>query len=78
MNQPLIEIIEKTRMRTVGAVNQIISESGLPAYLMEGILVGIVSDIRNQKNVELIQAMQQKDKTENEESQEDKEETVEE
>lgn len=71
MNKPLIEIMENARTKTVGAVNQIIQESGLPAYLMEGILVGIVSDIRNQKNSELIRALQQKEACEKEVSKEE-------
>lgn len=72
MNEPLIVIIEKTKAKINTAVNKIICESGLPAYLLDGILMGIVADVKEQKNVEMMQAVisqdnsELKDKTSNE------------
>lgn len=72
MNEPLIVIIEKTKAKINTAVNKIICESGLPAYLLDGILMGIVADVKDQKNVEMMQAVisqdnsELKDKTSNE------------
>ena len=46
MNEPLIVIIEKTKAKINTAVNKIICEGGLPAYLLDGILMGIVADVK--------------------------------
>lgn len=54
--KPLIVIIEETRIKTCRAINQIVTDSGLPAYLMEGIVEGVLADIRSQKCVEIVQA----------------------
>ena len=48
-NIPLSVAIENTKGKMAMAMNQIISESHLPAFLIEGILLGILSDVRNQK-----------------------------
>lgn len=53
-NIPLSVAIENTKGKMAIAMNQIISESHLPAFLIEGILLGILSDVRNQKNLELV------------------------
>lgn len=53
-NIPLSVAIENTKGKMTMAINQIIAESKLPAFLIEGILLGILSDVRNQKNFELI------------------------
>ena len=49
----LMQVIEETRRRTKNAVGQIMKETAMPAYLMEGIVEGVLSDIREQKNVEM-------------------------
>ena len=49
----LMQVIEETRRRTKNAVGQIMKETAMPAYLMEGIIEGVLSDIREQKNAEM-------------------------
>lgn len=49
----LMQVIEETRRRTKNAVGQIMKETAMPAYLMEGIVEGVLSDIREQKNAEM-------------------------
>lgn len=64
-NIPLSILMENTKGKMTAAVNQIVNEAKLPAYLIEGILLGILSDVRNQKNLELISdynAMNQEEK----------------
>ena len=48
-----MQVIEETRRRTKNAVGQIMKETAMPAYLMEGIVEGVLSDIREQKNAEM-------------------------
>lgn len=64
MKESLIEIIERTRIKTKYAINQIIEESGLPAYLMEGIITGILCDIREQKAIEIVKEIETKNENE--------------
>ena len=52
-NIPLSIMLENARGTMIEGINQIMQESNLPAYLIEGILVGILADVRNQKNLEL-------------------------
>lgn len=49
----LLMIMEDVRMKTTLAINQIIEETHIPAYLMEGILQGCLADIRAAKASEL-------------------------
>lgn len=49
----LIDAIENTRQRTRNAVFQIMNESSLPAYLMEGIVEGVLAEVRNRKIAEM-------------------------
>lgn len=55
---PLSVMLEEARRMTVNSVQEILNQTKLPAYLFEGILVGILSDIREQKNAELIADIQ--------------------
>lgn len=50
---PLSVMMENAKGRLTSSFSEIMQETNLPAYLMEGILVGILSDVRNQKNMEL-------------------------
>lgn len=62
---PLSVAMENTKAKLNQAFHQIISESKLPAYLIEGMVLEMLSEIRNHKNLELlsdINAMQNKDK----------------
>ena len=49
----LSEIMEKTSQRFNATAIQVLSDSGLPAYLAEGIVVGLLADIREKKAAEL-------------------------
>lgn len=51
---PLSIAIENTRAMVIDAFNQIQKKANLPAYLMEGIVLDLLSDIRNRKNIELV------------------------
>ena len=53
----LSEIMETTSQKFNTAAVQILSESGLPAYLIEGIVVGLLADIREKKAIELTQEL---------------------
>lgn len=69
---PLSVMLENARKMTANAVQEVLDQTKLPAYLFEGILVGLLSDIREQKNAELIADIhmmhqeEQKDETEKE------------
>ncbi len=61
---PLSVIMENTKGKFIQAFNQVIEESKLPAYLVEGMLIELLSEVRNRKNMELISdinAMRNKD-----------------
>ncbi len=51
---PLSIIIENARADLFNEYTRVASQSGLPAYLMEGIVVEILSEIRKQKNIDMI------------------------
>lgn len=65
---PLSVVMENTRGRLNQSFKQIISESKLPAYLIEGMLAEMLSEVRNRKNLELISDINamQSDKSEKE------------
>lgn len=54
---PLSILLEKTKGRLVSAMNEALSESGLPAYLMEGLVLEVLSDVRMEKAHELAMDM---------------------
>lgn len=51
---PLSVMLENAKKMTASAIQDILNQTKLPAYLFEGILVGLLADIREQKNNELI------------------------
>lgn len=53
--------------------NQIVEQSNLPAYLLEGIVADLLSEIRKQKNLELVSDMNRMKQTEHSEQEEKKE-----
>ncbi len=55
--KPLSIVMEETRTKLNVIVNKVIEESKLPAYLVEGMLLGLLSDVREQKARELISDM---------------------
>lgn len=54
-NIPLSIMLENAKGMMIDAFNQVQEKSNLPAYLMEGIIVDLLSQVRNQKNLELVQ-----------------------
>lgn len=56
-DMPLSVIMESARTKLIGAFNETAQESRLPAFLMEGIVEGLLADIRARKNAELAAAM---------------------
>lgn len=52
--QPLSIMLENAKGMTFQAFNQVQEKTQLPAYLMEGIIMELLADIRNQKNLELV------------------------
>ena len=70
--QSLAEMIENTSQRINAAVFNIIQESGLPAYLTEGIILGLLADVRERKAAELIMSIREENKKEQAESKEKK------
>lgn len=72
-NMPLSIMIENAKGALNQAFNEILQQSNLPAYLMEGIVVDLLSQIRCQKNLELISDMNRMKQTEHSEQEEEKE-----
>lgn len=70
-NVPLSVMLENTKGEMTAAVNNVIAKSNLPAYLIEGILAGILADVRNQKNLELVSDYNAMNNTEHVEQKED-------
>lgn len=46
---PLSVIMENARGKLIQAYNQVLDETKLPAYLMEGMLLELLSETRNRK-----------------------------
>lgn len=65
-DMPLSVILENAKGMMIDSFNQVQEKTNLPAYLMEGIVLDLLSQVRNQKNLELVSDMnrmnQQKDK----------------
>lgn len=51
---PLSVMIENAKAKMISAFNQIQAESNLPAYLLEGVVLDLLSQVRNQKNLEIV------------------------
>lgn len=69
-NIPLSVMMENTKGMMFEAFQQIQEKSNLPAYLMEGIIVDLLSQVRNQKNLELVSDMQRMNQNEQEKQEE--------
>lgn len=72
-NMPLSIMIENAKGALNQSFNEILQQSNLPAYLMEGIVVDLLSQIRCQKNLELVSDMNRMKQTEHSEQEEKKE-----
>lgn len=53
-NIPLSILLENAKGKFINAFNQILEETNLPAYLMEGIIVEVLAETRARKNIELV------------------------
>lgn len=69
-NMPLSLMLENANGMMIDAFNQVQEKTNLPAYLMERIVLDLLSQVRNQKNLELVSDMnrmnQQKESVEEE------------
>ena len=72
-NMPLSLMMENAKGAMTDAFNQIVEKSNLPAYLLEGIVADLLSEIRKQKNLELVSDMNRMKQTEHSEQEEKKE-----
>ena len=72
-NMPLSLMMENAKGGMTDAFNQIVEQSNLPAYLLEGIVADLLSEIRKQKNLELVSDMNRMKQTEHSEQEEKKE-----
>lgn len=65
-NTPLSIMIESAKGKFIASFNEVLTETKLPAYLVEGIVLEILADLRNRKNIELMMdyaTMQNKEKS---------------
>lgn len=69
-NIPLSVMIENTKGMMFETFQQVQEKSNLPAYLMEGIIVDLLSQVRNQKNLELVSDMQRMNQSEQQKQEE--------
>lgn len=69
-NIPLSVMMENTKGMMFEAFQQVQEKSNIPAYLMEGIVVDLLSQVRNQKNLELVSDMQRMNQSEQEKQEE--------
>lgn len=53
MKPTLIIIIERARALLKSALNHVIAETALPAYLIEGVLLDLLAEVRSQKAAEI-------------------------
>lgn len=56
-NMPLSLMLENAKGMMIDAFNQVQENTKLPAYLMEGIVLDLLSQVRNQKNLEIVSDM---------------------
>lgn len=71
-NMPLSIMLENAKGMMIDAFNQIQNKTNLPGYLMEGMVLDLLAEVRNRKNLELVADMnrmkeQKKDEKEGEE-----------
>lgn len=52
--KPLSVMMENAKAMMIASFNQVQAETALPAYLMEGIVLDLLAQVRNQKNLELV------------------------
>lgn len=72
-NMPLSLMLENAKGMMIDAFNQVQKKTNLPAYLMEGIVLDLLSQVRNQKNLELVSDMNRMNQQKEEKKREDEE-----
>ena len=67
-NMPLSIMLENAKGMMIDSFHQVQERTKLPAYLMEGMVLDLLSQVRNQKSLELVSDMnQQEEEREDEE-----------
>lgn len=56
-NMPLSIMLENAKGMMIDAFNQIQDKTNLPGYLMEGMVLDLLAEVRNRKNLELVADM---------------------
>ncbi|MGN0558381.1 MAG: hypothetical protein ACI4IS_02905 [Acutalibacteraceae bacterium] len=64
--QPLSIIIENAKARLLQSLNQVLKETNLPAFLVEGMVLELLAEVRGRKNLELAIDFNRKTNDENE------------
>ena len=58
MNPPLSLVLQKARMEMIKVTNDVMQAYGLPPCLMDGIISGLLADVRAQSSSELVRDIQ--------------------
>lgn len=72
-NVPLSVMIENARSMMLDSFNEVIEKTNLPAYLLEGVVIDLLSEVRKQKNIELVAALNSMNEAEQEETESEEE-----
>lgn len=59
---PLSMILQSARMEMLKATNGVMQSFGIPPCLMDGIISGLLADIRAQSSAELVRDLEQQSK----------------
>ncbi len=62
--KPLMIVIEEAKAQLFTAFNNIVKETKLPSFLLEGVVNDLLSDIRRQKNIDLMTMLDVKEEEE--------------
>lgn len=62
--KPLMIVIEEAKAQLFTAFNNIVKETKLPSFLLEGVVNDLLSDIRRQKNIDLMTMLDMKEEEE--------------
>jgi hypothetical protein len=72
-NVPLSVMIENARGMMLDSFNEVIEKTNLPAYLLDGVVIDLLSEVRKQKNIALIAALNSMNEAEQEETESEEE-----
>ena len=62
--KPLMIVIEEAKAQLFTAFNNIVKETKLPSFLLEGVVNDLLSDIRREKNLDLMTMLDVKEEEE--------------